>query len=246
MFRAAAGPVYPRSALRPGPGVGDGLYCLDFDGWTDHCESFLYVRRSALPSTPTDVTEAMDFMETQVRKDSLFGHPVSRRQCTFAADPYKNYQLVSDRATWPKLVHEALDFVRAMAAELGIPNPEAYTGAHANLYPDGDSKVPRHADDEPQLVKEAPIFSLTFIESDDPSLARPFTIWRTPGASRIEGKGKVAAVTLYSGDVVVMMGKMQRDFRHSIEPVKDRPVARRLNITVRQFNRRKRKHASDS
>ena len=142
-------------------------------------------------------------------------------------------------AVWPRLVHRVLEATRAFAAQLGIPDPNEYQGVHANFYPDGNSKVQKHADDELQLVPGAPIFSYTYVQNDDPSLAREFTIWRAPkGADHIEGKGKLVEVTLYSGDLLVMMGDMQRFFHHSIEP-QERPVAPRLNLTVRKFVSRK-------
>lgn len=218
--------MLPRSALGVGPGVGDAVYCLDHRKETGESESFLYLRRNAIGCNPSDIQSAMEFMEKMVRPERIWGNLVPRKQCMFGP-PYKRYQ-TPDRATWPKLVHKVLAFARALAVELGIPNPEAYNGAHANFYADGASKVAKHADDEPELVKDMPIISISF------GAPRDFTIWRTPGASRIEGKGRVADVTLYSGDVAVMMGKMQRDFQHSIEPASG-PVGPRLNFTVRQL-----------
>ena len=55
---------------------------------------------------------------------------------------YKQYQLVSDRSLWPRLVHRVLAATVKFAEQLGIPAPEEYNAVHANFYPDGDANVP--------------------------------------------------------------------------------------------------------
>jgi hypothetical protein len=133
------------------------------------------------------------------------GNLVPRKQCTFGPVQYKLYQLVSDTAKWPALVNRVLEASRQFAVQLGDPNPEQYTGVHANLYPNGDASVMKHSDAEQQLVEGARIFSFTYLAADDPALARDFTIWKMPkGADKVEGKGRLVDVTLFSGDLLVM------------------------------------------
>lgn len=224
---------HPRGELKRD--AASAIYCLDKEAALDPCASSVLLQRGALPAAEGEFDAAVAFMQNSVRQDSFMGNPVPRKQCTFGDVQYKNYQLVPSSVEWPKLVQKALDATRAFAAQLGIPNPEEYTGVHANYYPTGDSSVAKHADDEIQLVKGAPIFSFTYLAGDNPSLARDFTIWRAPkGADHIEGKGRLADVTLQSGDLLIMQGDMQRFFYHSIEK-QARPVAPRINLTVRKF-----------
>ena len=223
----------PRSTLRSGPDVPSGVYCLDTIEKIDPCKSSIVLQRSALPATPLEFEEVVDFMTRRVRQEQFMGNLVPRKQCTFGTVQYKNYQLVSSE--WPSLVSRVLEATRSFAAQLGIPDPGAYDGVHANFYADGDASVQKHADDEMQLIEGAPIFSYTYLPMDNKLLARDFSIWRqSKGAEHIEGRGRLVDVTLYSGDLLVMTGDMQKFFHHSIEK-QSRAVAPRINLTVRKF-----------
>jgi len=231
-------PLRPRKEVRPN-GVDSGVYCLDTQEKLKPCESSIIYQRNALPALPDEFDAAAKFMREQVRDDSFMGNLVPRKQCTFGPVKYKSYQLVSDRNTWPKLVSRVLDATVEFARQLGVESPEDYNAVHANFYPDGDASVQKHADDELVLVPDAPIFSYTYIENAASDGAREFTIWRMPkGADHIEGKGRLADITLYSGDLLVMQGEMQKYFQHSVEK-KVTPVHPRLNFTVRKFVSRK-------
>lgn len=226
----------PRKELVKGPGAGDGVYCLDKQDVLEPCNASVVLKRAALPALPGEFEEAAKFMIENVRQDSFMGRAVPRKQCTFGPVKYKAYELWNDVSKWPALVTRVLDATQRFAAMLGVPNPQEYTGVHANYYPDGDSSVQKHSDDEAQLVEGAPIFSFTYLADDSTLLAREFSIWKmTRGADHVEGKGRLADVTLYSGDLLVMQGNMQQYFLHSIEKQPGKPLAPRLNFTVRKF-----------
>lgn len=229
---------YPRRDIRPG-GVPNGVYCLDTSARLDPCGSSIVYQRNAIPALSGEFGEAAEFMRTKVRNDSFMGNAILRKQCTFGSVQYKNYQLVSDSASWPTLVHRVLAATVDFARQLKVPKPEEYKAVHANYYPDGDASVAKHTDDELVLDTDAPIFSYTYIHNDSVDGAREFTIWRmAKGADHIEGKGRLVDITLYSGDLLVMQGDMQKFFLHSIEK-KTTPVHARLNFTVRKFVTRK-------
>lgn len=231
-------PTYPRKDIRPG-GVPNGVYCLDTNAQLDPCESSIVYQRNAIPAFPGEFEEAAEFMRTKVRNDSFMGNAIPRKQCTFGVVQYKNYQLVPDSASWPTLVHRVRAATVDFARQLGVPRPEEYTGVHANYYPDQFAGVQKHSDNEIQLDPDAPIFSYTYIHDNSVEGAREFTIWRmSKGADHIEGKGRLVDITLYSGDLLVMQGDMQKFFDHSIEK-KTTSVHARLNFTVRKFVSRK-------
>jgi len=226
----------PRSSLKSGRETSDGVYCLDRNTALVPCDASVVLKRGALPALPGEFDEAAMFMANRVRQDKFMGNLVPRKQCTFGDVQYKAYELWKDKSEWPGLVHRVLYATQAFAAMLGVPHPEEYTGVHANFYPDGDASVQKHSDDEAQLVDGAPIFSFTYLADDSPQLARDFTIWKmTRGADQIEGSGRLANITLFSGDLLVMQGNMQKFFLHSIEKQKGKPLAPRLNFTVRKF-----------
>jgi alkylated DNA repair dioxygenase AlkB len=218
-----------------------GWYCLDTHNSVQPCDSSVLLVRKAISASTTDFEELKHFMQTRVATDvSVFGPIVPRKQCTFGPYRYKQYQLFSNVDEWPSLVNIVLAFTQQLATGLQIPNPDKYNAVHTNYYADGDSTVMKHSDMEHQLVLGAPIFSFTFIEDNDDSRARPFTIFRKREAMHIEpnpdlrSKYKLVDIVLQSGDLLVMQGDMQTDFEHSIERVKTDP-APRINLTVRQF-----------
>jgi alkylated DNA repair dioxygenase AlkB len=101
---------------------------------------------------------------------------------------------------------------------------ERHTGARfnsvlANYYRDGRDSVSWHADDEPELGAEPTIASLSF------GASRYFAI-------RARSGGAQHKLLLKSGDLVVMRGRSQLDYLHSI-PKTTIPCGSRLNLTFR-------------
>lgn len=218
-----------------------GLYCLDRpDEVPEPCRSHVLLWRGVLPARDGEFEELSRFM-MGVRTDKCMGCDVPRKQCTFGPVEYKTYELFTpEKCVWPTLVTRVLEATRRIAAGMGVPDPEGYTGVHVNYYADENSSVRMHADDEKQLVVGAPIFSYTYIENDDNSLARDFRIAVKPGngdvvKGLVKRQATVAKIRLESGDLLVMLGEMQTYFEHGVDKVKGAPVAPRLNLTVRKF-----------
>ena len=167
---------------------------------------------------------------------------VLRRQCTFG----HNYSFGQDMTTiphpkenWPVAVQCALSMARAIAMQLGH-NPDSYNGVHANLYIGPNASVQPHTDDEPDMAREMPIISFTILGGR--KMARDFQVYE------MDGTTKVAEIQLNDGDVVVMDGKMQQQFKHAVDKVRLRrhpdpqPIApidftesKRINFTARAF-----------
>lgn len=217
-----------------------GIYCLDKATGTDHCDSSVILIRNALPTTTEDFNEAVEYMKSNnVPQQFIFGHPVPRKQCTFATEKYASYPHIAETESWPKLVTDVRQHTQQIAKAMGFPEPEDYKGVHANYYADAQSSVAGHSDDEPQLVNDAPIFSYTYLEDD--LKAREFSIYKKSSApDKIDGNGKkggllLAEITLLSGDLLIMVGEMQRYFNHAILKKPNADTAPRLNFTVRRF-----------
>ena len=241
------------------PRAEDGFYCLDKETGTDPCASHLVLKRGALSATDEEFDEAESFFKTDVRATPSFrGNPVTRKQATFGSTKYKTYQLFEDATKWPRLVQKVIDATQVFAEALQVAHPEEYVAVHANYYEDGDAGVSAHADDESQLVSDAAIFSYTFLKDKQNERARKFVIAVKPakagaadeagaaGGGGVQGRGKVATVTLESGDLLVMGGQMQRWFTHELPKTQKgsdpSAVAPRLNFTVRRFNPAKPAH----
>lgn len=123
-----------------------------------------------------------------------------------------------------------------------------------------------HSDDESCMVKDVPIFSYTLLTKG--SLPRVFSIYQRPDIARehrtnpdtLAAKAKskagnvkhdgirrakkvdperITSILLHHGDLVIMLGAMQRDFLHGVDkatPPSMYKNSERINLTVRAFH----------
>ena len=242
--------------------IEDGVYCLDAVTWEaqhqklpipgDGCASRLILIRGALhfEGLRDMVDELADFMkdDEKVPKTVKQGSVVGRKECTFGAN-YKKYGEPIPLADAPALAKLVLEYTKAVAAanpnESGGPGgPESFTGVHCNWYADGKAGVQPHQDDEPQLVKGAPIFSYTFLKNADGCAGtdptpREFRIYNAEpldGEKRKRGD-KVGSIWLGQGDLLIMCGDMQTYFFHEVPKTSNKIYGntQRINMTVRAF-----------
>ena len=142
-----------------------------------------------------------------------------------------------------------LDYTKEVAAanpnQSGGPGgPASFTGVHCNWYADGKAGVQPHQDDEPQLVKGAPIFSYTFLKNADgcvgtDPMPREFRIYNAEplGNGKRKRGDKVGSVWLGQGDLLIMCGEMQTYFFHEVPKTNNQKYGntQRVNMTVRAF-----------
>jgi len=94
-----------------------------------------------------------------------------------------------------------------------------YNSVLANYYRNGADSVAEHADDEPELGAEPTIASLSL------GASRTFAIRNRATRER-------TTITLSHGDLLVMSGRSQLDYLHSV-PKTLRHVGPRINLTFR-------------
>lgn len=142
------------------------------------------------------------------------------RQCCWVADPgccYRYSGLVHQPRPWTL----PLQALRALLEEeLGC----RFNSLLANRYRSGDDAMGWHADDEPELVAEAPIASL--------SLGASRTLRFRPRPGSFAAAQSPRALTLADGDLLVMDPPTQRHWQHAL-PRRRRVAGARLNLTFR-------------
>jgi len=99
----------------------------------------------------------------------------------------------------------------------------SYNGVLANWYESGSHSMGLHADDEPELIKQAPIYSFSFGE------VRLFRIRAKLGTFKLD-------LLLLPGMLLKMGGEMQSHFKHEL-PKSKGVLAPRVNLTIRAFNK---------
>lgn len=108
--------------------------------------------------------------------------------------------------------------IRAMlAAETGT----SFNSCLANFYRDGSDSIGYHSDDEPELGSRPTIASVNL------GSPRRFVL-------RSIVTGDRWSVELGGGDLLVMAGESQSDYRHAVPKTK-RVVGPRINLTFRYF-----------
>jgi len=142
---------------------------------------------------------------------------VTRREYAWYADSCYEYTYsgVSRRAQlWEPLI-------KALKQEVEQRTGQVYNSCLLNLYPDGDTGMAWHSDDEKDLLRNGSIASLSF------GASRKFTL------KHLLNKGKVELM-LHSGELLEMCGETQSHWQHSVPKTKkvDSP---RVNLTFRQM-----------
>jgi alkylated DNA repair dioxygenase AlkB len=145
----------------------------------------------------------------------MFGRlvPVPRLTCWMAEFPYRYSGTTNAPHAEPAPVAEVRERIEV---ELGF----RFNCCLANYYRDGQDSMGWHADDEPELGPEPVIASLSL------GATRDLLIRRRDGSDR-------QVIPLADGDLLVMSGHSQSDWRHSLpRRAKSGP---RLNLTFRWF-----------
>jgi alkylated DNA repair dioxygenase AlkB len=147
----------------------------------------------------------------------IFGKaiPVRRRSCAIGAAEvrYRYAGVAREASPWP----EGFD---ALLARVELAAGARFNFALCNEYADGEVGLGWHADDEHDLVRDAPIASLSL------GATRDFAL-RLGRAGRA-----VATVALASGSLLIMGGATQRHYQHRVPP-RARCEHKRLNLTFR-------------
>ncbi len=116
-------------------------------------------------------------------------------------------------------------YVLAIKTEVEKITGQKYNFGLINYYPDGQSKLGWHSDDERDLIPGSIIASASF------GAKRDFQV-RTKPAERGGKPGPIINIPLESGDLLTMEGDFQKELKHSV-PSRARVKDYRINITLR-------------
>jgi alkylated DNA repair dioxygenase AlkB len=146
----------------------------------------------------------------------LFGREMpAPRLSAWIGDPGAAY-------TYSRVRHEPLPWTATLAtlrARLQASTGARFNSVLANRYRNGQDSMGWHADDEPELGERPLIASISL------GAARVFQFKPRAG-------GRVLAITLTHGSLLLMGGDSQRHWLHAL-PKTRRPVGERVNLTFR-------------
>jgi alkylated DNA repair dioxygenase AlkB len=146
----------------------------------------------------------------------LFGREMpAPRLSAWIGDPGAAY-------TYSRVRHEPLPWTATLATlreRLQASTGARFNSVLANRYRNGQDSMGWHADDEPELGERPLIASISL------GAARVFQFKPRAG-------GRVLAITLTHGSLLLMGGDSQRHWLHAL-PKTRRPVGERVNLTFR-------------
>jgi alkylated DNA repair dioxygenase AlkB len=149
---------------------------------------------------------------------AMFGKRiVTRRKVAWFADdgrPYSYSGTVKTAHPWT----EDLLRIKALSEKL---TGASYNSCLLNLYHDGSEGMGWHSDDEPSIVRESAIASLSF------GAERKFSF-------KHKSTKETVSLVLENGSLLVMMGATQRHWLHQI-PKSAKISSPRVNLTFRKM-----------
>ena len=165
-------------------------------------------------------------------------HPVPRLTC-WIGDPECTYRY-SGLLHQPEPWTSHLATIRSQLEEaLGC----RFNSLLVNRYRDGHDRMGWHADDEPELVHDHPIASLS-LGATRALRFRPRPQRRGAMVSQAAAR-RAHSIELADGDLLVMDAPTQRHWQHEL-PARRRVLAERINLTFRLIDQPSRAIASIS
>ena len=144
------------------------------------------------------------------------------RDYTFSGNEAKALPLVSEYAPY-------LEYANNLLNEKGesYSSPYLFNQLLVNYYPNGNSNIGSHSDNENQLIPESPIVTISL------GAARKFRIRDKKGEKKI-----LKDIMTENGLVLIMGGKFQKELKHEIVKISGKlgeTTGPRISITLRQF-----------
>ena len=188
--------------------------------WSDLARrSFVFYEPAFLPMQEADALFALlrDDAPWESEAPLMFGKriPIRRASCSYGDEgiAYRYSGLTRPANAWP-------EGLRVLLPRLERASGARFNYVLANRYDDGEVGLGFHADDEADLVPDAPIAALSF------GAERDFVL-------RLgKSGGSVAKVGLAHGSLLLMTGETQRHTQHAV-PVRKGCKTLRISLTFR-------------
>lgn len=164
----------------------------------------------------TKIQPVVDFLGLPFSHEVYYGRPVRRASVAFG-DRGLTYRYAGQHRNaqgWPEVL---TPLKRQIEHFTGSP----FNFALVNLYLDGQAGLGWHADDEPEIVPESTIASLSF------GAPRLFRLRRNCD-------GRITTFTLEPGSLMLMENACQAHFQHEV-PKTAKVKEPRVNITFRHM-----------
>jgi alkylated DNA repair dioxygenase AlkB len=196
----------------------------------DNYNSWIYYNNKFIEND-TDVYNIIkDLMPTYRHKIKIHGKNVEipRLQLCYG-EAYNYSNTISDiSGPMPPIISELLNIVNDHYMKSNKTNIPIYNMCLINFYRDGNDYIGFHADDEKQLIKSAPIYSISF------GATRKFRLKIKPNINTNDDCIDDIEFNLQSGSLLIMGGTCQKTHKHGV-PKQKKISEMRINLTFRAF-----------
>jgi alkylated DNA repair dioxygenase AlkB len=141
----------------------------------------------------------------------------------FGEFAYRYSGVTRPAVPWDEVPHAVQSLQSAVEREVFGTSTGWFNGVLLNYSRSGEDKLGWHADDEQDILRDAPIASVSF------GAERRFILKHTHTGVR-------RAITLAHGSLLVMAGTTQRFWKHCV-PVERRIEQGRIHLTFRMYSR---------
>ena len=169
-------------------------------------------------TTEFDWEECLSSLDLQQENIHIFGKTVHQpRLSAFYGDTGVSYVYSKREFVGLPWTSALVVLKTAIELETGLH----FNSALVNYYRDGKDSMGLHADNEPELGQNPVIASMNF------GVARKMVFRRNGTAEKLE-------IDLNHGDLLIMSGALQHNWKHEI-PKQRKIIGARLNITFRKI-----------
>jgi alkylated DNA repair dioxygenase AlkB len=189
----------------------------------------IYIKNFLTQQQIKDLEKLMTFTEFKEEKLKMFGREiVAPRKVTSYGTPgleYRYARKTEKCLPWTKELEELRDYVWQGCQEFQSSNePKTpFNFVLLNKYKDGADYMGAHSDNEPDIVPDSCIASLSIGQP------RPFRFIK-------KGTKLSTSVNLESGSLLLMLGKTQSLYKHEL-PKRTAKMRERYNLTFRHLNK---------
>lgn len=189
--------------------------CVQIENYytIEECERYMEVLQNGLDWKKQDITVS--------KLDGRLIEGIEPRLTLFMADRGVRYEYSgrdNEGVEWHPAILEIKEKAERALVECGLPRI-AFNSVQLNRYDGPRHSLGMHADNEPDLVRGAPIASVTF------GASREFRIMRR------DDESKNWVLNLADGCFLLMGGDMQTHYLHGVPPGGEKSV--RINLTFR-------------
>jgi alkylated DNA repair dioxygenase AlkB len=221
-------------------------------------KTWIFISENAIESSKEEFDEFWSDCPKTKETIEIFGtKEVPRFQKMYGSESYtfSGMTLKPDPDVSPEDYPELLKKCFAKVKEM-YPEIE-WNGALVNFYPDGDSYIGPHSDDEKKLISGAPICSFSFgatrtfrlkrkikklSKELSKELSKKSSKDKKPKESKELSKKESKEseeilkydIPTTNGSLIVMGGHCQKEYKHEITKTK-KFVGPRINVTIRSF-----------